>query len=386
MIINSNSVVNAAEDNNESAMQYSDVSDYVIQDGGFLKETSSSSVYSNTKIKSNKKNSALRSGNTSERNLVDELRNAWDLKNKSLNILEFGLTQPEFSEILIDTLNKYPEYFYVSSGYSYYTSGSYVSIVEFKYKNEDDEIDAMNEEIDEEVDMFMDGLVSSWSDLEKVLYINDYLTRLCEYDRTLNRTHKGDIYGVFVEHCAVCQGYAVTTKYLCDKLGIECYVVTSRQLNHAWNMIKINGNYYMLDVTWNDPVADKLGRSGHNHFLKSNEYFNSDTNKHKASDYVVQGGLSPEEASDDYYDGYFWNGISASYEYLNGTWYGLYNNDLYEFSCDGTDLIKGKFIVSIRNWPIKGSNYIYYAKDCLSLSIYNGNLIYSNPDKIYASS
>ena len=383
LLINRGFVVNAADSVDNNSMQSSDVSEYVIQDGGLLEEKNNDSVVKRMKSEADKKTSALRASRTSDKDLADELRKAWDLKSTSLDILEFGLTQSEFNEVLVDTLNKYPEYFYVSSGYLFFPSGSYISDIIFQYKNENDEIDVMSEEINEEVSLFMDGIKSSWSDLEKVLYINDYLTRLCEYDTTQSRTHKGDIYGVLVEHCAVCQGYALTTKYLCDKLGIECYLVSSRQKNHAWNIIKINGHFYMLDVTWDDPITDKIGRSCHNHFLKSNNYFNSESNRHKASDYVVQGGMSAEEADDDYYDNYFWDGIKVPFEYINGTWYGL-DTDYYlsEFTCDGTDFIKGDKIERIGSWPIKGSYNTFNANDSLTLSVYNGYLIYNNPERI----
>lgn len=58
------------------------------------------------------------------------------------------------------------------------------------------------------------------------------------------------IYGVFVNKKAVCSGYAKAMQYLLNMCGIECTYVTSD--THAWNLVKLEGDYYHLDVTWGD--------------------------------------------------------------------------------------------------------------------------------------
>ena len=63
-------------------------------------------------------------------------------------------------------------------------------------------------------------------------------------------------------------------------LGVECYYVSSELMNHGWNIIKINGEYYHVDVTWDDPVLDNFGMVNHDYFLLSDnkiqekEHFN----------------------------------------------------------------------------------------------------------------
>ncbi|MBQ9990283.1 MAG: hypothetical protein IJP31_05000 [Lachnospiraceae bacterium] len=56
-------------------------------------------------------------------------------------------------------------------------------------------------------------------------------------------------YGVFVEEIAVCQGYALAYKLLCDRVGIECYMVTSDSMNHAWNIVWLDGH----GIMWMQP-------------------------------------------------------------------------------------------------------------------------------------
>jgi len=63
-------------------------------------------------------------------------------------------------------------------------------------------------------------------------------------------------YGPLIQGKGVCLGYAETFRLLMDMAGIECITVTgaafmSRE-NHAWNMVKLDGEWYCVDVTWDD--------------------------------------------------------------------------------------------------------------------------------------
>jgi hypothetical protein len=75
-----------------------------------------------------------------------------------------------------------------------------------------------------------------------------------------------------VKGIGVCQAYAEAAKLLLNKVGIECEVVvgTSRDENHAWNIVKLDNEYYMLDVTWNDPTTEVDGEEEYVYY----DYFN----------------------------------------------------------------------------------------------------------------
>ena len=68
------------------------------------------------------------------------------------------------------------------------------------------------------------------------------------------------ICGVFLDGKAVCEGYARAMQYLLQKCGVECAEVAGyirketgeRDGAHAWNILKIDGDYYYLDTTWDD--------------------------------------------------------------------------------------------------------------------------------------
>ncbi len=103
--------------------------------------------------------------------------------------------------------------------------------------------------------------------------IHDYMVLNCayDYDNFFNDTipwESGAPEGVFVHKTAVCQGYAEAFKLCMDILGIECIMVTGEagSESHAWNAVKLDGEWYMIDVTWDDPVPDEEGRLLYNYF------------------------------------------------------------------------------------------------------------------------
>lgn len=96
------------------------------------------------------------------------------------------------------------------------------------------------------------------SDYEKVKEINKYLCDNVYYPKKPYISHDFTPYGALFSGRAVCEGYARATKILCELAGLECYYVVGYCDNdpvdggHAWNLVKVGGDWYQLDVTWND--------------------------------------------------------------------------------------------------------------------------------------
>ena len=86
-------------------------------------------------------------------------------------------------------------------------------------------------------------------------FIYTYIIQNSVYAKTENMNN---IYGILVDGSAVCEGYAKTYCYLMKKCGIECCIVTGNSNNeeHAWNLVKINDEYYYVDCTWGDPIIE----------------------------------------------------------------------------------------------------------------------------------
>jgi hypothetical protein len=103
---------------------------------------------------------------------------------------------------------------------------------------------------------------------EQIKQIHDYLVLNTEYDESLleldisaYQDHPAFTpYGVYVQNMAVCSGYARAFVQLSAELNIPALMVSSQNMNHAWNVVYLDGEWLFLDATWNDPVPDRKGR------------------------------------------------------------------------------------------------------------------------------
>ncbi|WP_337100389.1 leucine-rich repeat domain-containing protein [Paenibacillus sp. YIM B09110] len=101
---------------------------------------------------------------------------------------------------------------------------------------------------------------SGMSDLEKEEAIHDFVTGHVTYDDkyfsynipTVSRPN--DSYGALIEQYAICDGYARSMKLLGGMAGLEIFYVNGWSgIGHAWNLIRLDGQLYHVDATWDDP-------------------------------------------------------------------------------------------------------------------------------------
>ncbi|ENQ3079815.1 transglutaminase domain-containing protein [Bacillus sp. WLY-B-L8] len=110
---------------------------------------------------------------------------------------------------------------------------------------------------------------------EKVKAVHDYVVKNVSYDTSL-RSYTA--YDALAKHSAVCQGYALLTYQLLKEAGIQSQIVTGTGNGqcHAWNLVNIDGKWYHLDTTFDDPVPDKQGRVTYSYFNMSDEQMSKD--------------------------------------------------------------------------------------------------------------
>lgn len=124
------------------------------------------------------------------------------------------------------------------------------------------------------------------SDYEKVKAVHDYLVKRCEYTGGFG----GSLYGALFLRRTVCVGYAGVFLRAMIKEGIPVtYEVNS---DHAWNTVQVDGQWYNIDVTWDDPIG---GEENYQYFLKSDQEFGHQKSVHDCPSSHEVTGPSMEE-------------------------------------------------------------------------------------------
>lgn len=137
--------------------------------------------------------------------------------------------------------------------------------------------------------LFAEHVTADMTDLEKELALHDALLELGSYDRTVyahatpqGRPDNTNPYGMLVGGYGICLGYATTFQLLMDLAGVECITVVGASYgstsDHAWNLVRLEGEWYAVDPTWNDPTGGEntAGEAGsrlhHRYFNVTSDY------------------------------------------------------------------------------------------------------------------
>ena len=264
---------------------------------------------------------------TIAKTIYDELENNIDNLKKENYVINFNT---QFNDLLHDSLGQYklnkafqsaldsffydhPEVFYIdlTKISLIITSTSLGPHITYTVKLEPKDgqnylLDTFSSEKDvikaiSKVENIKNNLINqltSDNDYNKVLKIHNTLINSIEYDSDSNKNTSHNIYGTLVNKKAVCEGYAKAFKYLLDSLNIESILVSGTGTNssgdsesHMWNYVKLNENWYGVDVTWDDPVI--IGGTSKNNirydfFLKGKSTF---LKSHSASGKISDIGI-----------------------------------------------------------------------------------------------
>lgn len=172
-------------------------------------------------------------------------------------------------------LDDHPELFWLTGSSSYSSNatpnGNTVTFSP-KYSISKSERNTKQRFIEQATSAILDELKYA-SDYDKVKGVYDFLINRTAYDLNYKGT---TLYEFFSDKRGVCEGYAKATQYILLKLGIDTIFVSGytdeSDEGHAWNIVKVDGEYYQLDTTWGDPVYDNgEQRKNYNYYLITTE-------------------------------------------------------------------------------------------------------------------
>lgn len=162
----------------------------------------------------------------------------------------------ELKEI-ISILNNFVHPYNSSNNIKITYGGNYKIGITINKAYSDNEIEEINKVIDKVIN---ESITNSMPPREKIKIIHDYIIDNTEYDKLKyenkdDTTYKSNTaYGVLIEGYGTCNGYADAMAIFLDKLNIINYKISNDE--HIWNLVYLDGNWYHLDLTWDDPISE----------------------------------------------------------------------------------------------------------------------------------
>ena len=148
------------------------------------------------------------------------------------------------------------------------------------------------EYINNELTKIVNSIITNdMSDFDKIKTINKYIVDRYAYDDSLV---SNNVYSALTTGKTICQGYAMTAYKMLNLAGIENKIIIGDLdgVAHGWNLVKLNGKWYHLDVTNNDVANNK-------YFLKNDKALRNDGFTWEANDYPICDE-NYEEGSNNY--------------------------------------------------------------------------------------
>lgn len=297
---------------------------------------------------------------------------------ESIDLSSYGITPDELSEIFDRIITRCPEFFYVESTYEYsYTEDSGLILTMYpSYTVTGEELTSAKSTYNYFISSITAGVQSSWSELEKALYLHDTIALRLKYDSSASSV--SDVYGAASSGKGNCTAYSLTYIAACKKVGLNCDVAISHDMQHMWNIVKIGGNWYHVDVTWDDPISDLKGRVNHNNFLLS------DTAIVNASSTQHSGWTADYACSSTLYDSAAWRNVNSPFVYAEGDWYAI-NGTSFSLSCYDLASSSSSDVAAISDkWPVDGSTTNIYTDAYSGVGTYDDFVYFNSPYKIYS--
>ena len=230
------------------------------------------------------------------------------------------------------------------------------------------------EYIDAELERIVNNLIDKKMTTEqKVKAVNDYIVKIYKYDDTLK---SDNVYTALTTKTTICQGYAMTAYKMFNMMGIENRIINGdrKGTSHAWNLVKIDGLWYHLDITNNDNIVRDTYLLKSDSYMKESGYTWDEGNYSSASTDYFSGKTEYIDYNNDketdiesYYEGGYWykdNDSKWHYHRNSGyeaTGWFKYNDKWYYFDDNG--IMKTGWVKTDGNW------YYIYSDGTLAVNI-----------------
>lgn len=317
---------------------------------------------------------------------------------EKVNVSQFGLSGEDFQRSMTQFFFNNPELFYVSTAYyvNKPSENAAVAQVQLIYLYEKDEIPAMVATYEQELAKIVADAPKTGSDFDKILYLHDYFVQNFAYDyeglAAEQATGKNqairDTYRFFTQKIGVCQAYMLGLIAAAEEIGLACIPVTSDGMGHAWNLVQVDGEWYHIDVTWDDAGGE--GAPVYPTYVSYDHFLLSDEAMYRSDEERQKGWETTELAESTLYDESAWRNASTPMLKLGDTYYCLvyYRSNPAQsgfvaiMSGSDVEMTVLKDLPAVR-WAPPGSSTSYYPYAWGTLMEFGDVLVFNGDSGIY---
>ena len=172
----------------------------------------------------------------------------------------YTLSEAEVRTSMKAVYDDHPEIFWASGTVGYYADDD-TTIVQVYSKYSPEEVDTRVNAVRAVANAFYASVPDGLSDFDRELMAHDFIIDLTDYADDVDTEHAENndpdiytAYGALVNGTAVCEGYARAFQMLLNGLGLDCVGVSGYAEDelHIWNVVRLDGNWYGTDITWDD--------------------------------------------------------------------------------------------------------------------------------------
>lgn len=309
--------------------------------------------------------------------LHEYLRDSIAEMQPEIDIRSYNIAPSQTEKLFTETVNYYPELFHISNTIGYSSVGNYVYKIIPIYVLTAEEYEAKMKTYNERIDYIASGAAPLKTDLEKILYIHNYLVANFEYDTSYKIY---DVYNFLTTGTGVCQAYTQTFNALMHRLGIECTSAINKPEKHTWNIVSLDGEFYHIDCTHDDPLGQSAGSVRYDLFLLSD----SSITGHDSHTSWYTAMYDAVCDSNEYESGWVWNNSSSGIVNSGDKWYYIAETDERNSVLMSTeDFISGTAVDSFNSTYYEhGSTNSYYPGYYGGITASGTTLYYSSPSDI----
>ncbi len=188
-------------------------------------------------------------------------------ENDSKFTLAIELQESELADAICAVYNDHPEIFWLETAYSYsYDSNGVVKTLQLYYYMTGEALEQAQSLFDSEAQALVLGASAYSTEIEQELYVHDAINEKAAYNSNADMNQSA--YSALVNGSTVCAGYARAFQYVMQELGYTAYYCTGTADggDHAWNIIEIEGEFYNVDLTWDDSISEAYGSKVYTYF------------------------------------------------------------------------------------------------------------------------